>query len=226
MRSRVALAAMLLTAAGTAAVAGTAEEALQAARDRYPTVDVRSAEATPLPGVFKYDMGGETVYGDAGARYLILGKLVDMDANPAPQPGYAEVAGRSFLLQDGDRGELVVFSDPDCPYCAMLERRLVAGELSGWRIGVVLIRSTGGTGEVAARILCSADPGRAYRSYLLEGREPDSCEGGDAAAHEEVAARLGVTATPTFMVPSGALVAGLPEASELRDWAERGQPVR
>lgn len=226
MRSRVALAAMFLSAAGTVAIAGGAEEALQTARERYPTTDVRSAEATPLPGVFKFDIGGETVYGDANARYLILGKLVDMEASPAPRPGYAEVAERSFLLQDGDRGELVVFSDPNCPYCAMFERRLAAGELSGWRIGVVLIRSTGGTGEVAERILCSADPGRAYRSFLLEAREPERCEGGDAAAHEAVAADLRVNATPTFMVPSGALVAGLPGPPELLEWAERGQAKR
>ena len=209
-----------------AASAGDVDDALKSARERYPATDVRSAAATPLPGVYEFDMGGETVYGDKSARYLILGKLVDIEELEVRRADYDEAASQAFLLQDGDKGELVLFSDPDCPYCAKLERRLVDGELQGWRIGVILIQTTGGSGLVSERILCASDPGKAYRSYLLDAKEPEPCTGGDVAAHESVAIAAGISATPTFLAPSGAVLAGLPEADRLRSWATAGQRGR
>lgn len=205
------------------ASANDADDALAAARDRYPATDFRSAVVTQLPGIYEFDVGGETVYGDKTARFLILGKLVDMDDLAGPGARFDEVADEGFLLQDGAAGEIALFSDPNCPYCAMFEHRLLGGELENWRISVILVRATNGPAHVAGHILCAKNPKDAYRSYLVHSKEPAPCAGQGIARHEDIAASLGVSATPTFMVPSGAIMAGLPDPDSLRSWALAGQ---
>ena len=208
---------------GTCVNAQDSAAALAAARAKYPATDVRTAQPTPLPGIYEFDMGGETVYGDGTARYLILGRLIDMEAAPPTPPSYNEVADLAFELQAGPKGEVVLFSDPNCHYCAKFEHRLLAGELAGYRIKVILTEVTGGNRSLGDAILCSLDPAVTYRSYVLERQQPVPCAGTANGTHRVIAQAAGITATPSFLVPNGELLVGLPEADELLAWVAAGQ---
>ncbi len=226
---RLAVAAMALAACGLAYAAGDAAQALASARAAYPATDVRAARATPLPGIFEFDMGGETVYGDATARYLILGRLLDMRAEGVfPQritpAQYAAAQDAAIVLQEGEGREVVVFSDPLCPYCAQLERRLLAGELAGYTVRLILVAFLPGSEQAVAGVLCSPDPASAYREAVLAGAQhPADCRPPAAAVHQRLAAQLGVQATPSLLGPAGYLHAGLLPPGELAAWAGRQQ---
>ena len=219
----LALAATALALAAPLMAGDDLASALEAARERFPGTDVRGVAPTPIPDLYEFDMGGEAVYGDAGARFLILGRLVDTDGLGERKADYPAAARVGFTLQEGAEGELVLFSDPHCPYCRVFEQRLVAGELEGWSVKVVMLDTTGGPEHVRDWILCSNDPGLAYRSFVLDGVQPAYCEGDGRRLHEGAAAAAGVSATPSFLAPSGAVLSGLPDPAALLEWAKAGQ---
>lgn len=209
------------------AFAGNEEDALRAARERYPAADLRAARPTPISGIYEFDMGGETVYGDGSARYLILGRMLDMNAatsSSARRANYEQAARTGFTVRSGSDGELVVFSDPHCPYCAQLERRLANGELDGYTVIVVLAPFLPGSSAAAARILCAAEPRQAYLDYILKEVElPPPCGSGGELAHFSAVRAAAVAGIPTLLAPSGAVFEGLPAVGELRRWADSEQ---
>ncbi|MCY4324731.1 MAG: DsbC family protein [Betaproteobacteria bacterium] len=222
----VALLAALLAAP---ALAG-ADAALAAAREAYPATDVRAARPTPLPGIYEFDMGGESVYGDASARYLILGRMLDMAGIDArlgrriSDGQYRQIRQSAIVLQRGSSGELVIFSDPQCPFCAQLERRLLAGELADHSIYLILVAFQPGSGPQVAGIICASDPAHAYRQATLAGRSfPGGCDLQRMHEHERLARQAGVSATPSLLAPAGYLHPGLPAQGMLRAWVEENQ---
>lgn len=223
MRALASLAIALGLGGFPSSADADARQALLAARNLYPATDVRAAYPTPLPGIYEFDMGGETVYGDVSARYLILGRLLDMGAPELAPLDYAQVAQDAFVLQDGSAGELVLISDPGCAYCVEFERRLQAGELADVRIKVILTNLLGSSAEPIAGILCSSDPGRAYRDYMLLAKSTPACESELVAAHARAARLARVRATPTFVAPSGRMRMGLPARGELASWVASEQ---
>lgn len=200
--------------------------ALAAARARYPATDVRDVAVTPLPGIYEFDMGGETVYGDASARYLILGRLVDMAAPPPPPLDYATLSQTAVDLQQGNAGEVILFSDPQCPYCVALEQRLAAGELKGYRVRLIFAPLLPGSEQIAQQLLCQPDPGRAYRQLMLTGVRPPACTGGNLTAHFAAVQAAGITGTPSLLAPTGAVQRGLPAPGALRAWVTAEQRRR
>ena len=224
------LAALLAALLSGPAAADAADAALQAARAAYPATDVRAARPTPLPGIYEFDMGGESVYGDATARYLILGRMLDMagiDSRLARRVSAAEyraIRKAAIVLQQGEAGEFIVFSDPLCPFCVQLEQRLRAGEMQDYSIYLVLVAFQPGAREQVAGIMCAPDRAAAYRQATLSGRSfPGGCAAGSGREHDLIARRTGVRATPTLLGPAGYLHAGLLATGELRAWAGRQQ---
>ena len=212
------------------AVAGSAAAALQAARENYPATDVRAARPTPLPGIYEFDMGGEIVYGDASARHLILGPMLDMAeidsrlGRRVSRDEYLAIRAAAIVLQQGDKGEFVVFSDPQCPFCAHLEQRLQAGEMRNYSIYLVLLAFQPGSRRQVAGIACASDRAQAYRQAILSGRSfPAGCDSQLMHEHDLIARRVGVQATPTFLAPAGYLHAGLPAAGMLGAWVDGHQ---
>ncbi len=199
-----------------------AQTALQAARERYPTTQVRDAVPTALPGVYEFDMGGETVYGDITARYLLFGKLFDMQS-PTVTDAYRLIADVAIELQPGIAGEVIVFSDPLCAYCATFEQRIKAGELDDYRISMVLVPLQPGSEKLSAGVLCKANPAQAWRDLMYHGNIPASCVTDKLEQHILAAERAGINATPSFLVPNGELMVGLPESAQLAVWIAQGQ---
>ena len=225
MRALVSL-ALVLGLGGFPSFADTdldARKALLAARNLYPATDVRNAYPTPLPGIFEFDMGGETVYGDISARYLILGRLLDMHSPELAPIDYGQVAAQAFILQEGSAGELVLISDPSCSYCVAFERRLQQGELADFRIKVILTNLLGSSGQQIAGILCAPDPAKAYRDFMLLAKPAKACSSELVAIHARAAKLARVRATPTFLAPSGRVKVGLPAPGELARWVAQEQ---
>lgn len=198
------------------------QAALAAAQARFPATDVRGATSTPIPGIYEFNMGGETVYGDVSARFLLLGKLVDMENLPQP-PTYAELAANSLELQSGDLGEVLLFSDPQCPYCAALEEQLVNGELDGYRVRLILAPLIAGSHHLATQLLCQPEPARAYRQALIAGVAPLPCTGGQLDLHLAAVKAAGIVATPTLLAPTGARQEGIRPPGQLRAWVAAQQ---
>lgn len=104
-----------------------------------------------------------------------------------------------------------VFSDPNCPFCVELERSLA--KLDGDLQPVVIpLGYKPGSRDLAAAVLCSENPAKAWRSALIEGVAPKAgaCEKGLQAVDSNMALfhRLQMSSTPTMVSAKGSVIVG------------------
>ncbi|MFX6895484.1 DsbC family protein, partial [Acinetobacter baumannii] len=88
-------------------------------------------------GIYEVVMGRNVAYTDKDGRYFIFGNLFDMktqtDLTTTPTssnkvevgfPNADRLKDAIKTVKGNGKRKLVVFSDPDCPYCQQLERNL------------------------------------------------------------------------------------------------------
>ena len=102
---------------------------------KYPGTPIKSITKTPIPGVYEMVMGKNVVYVAEDGRYFIFGSLFDMQTQMDLSANIREQAQRidvsSIPLENavvtvkgsGER-KMIVFTDPDCPYCKQLAKTL------------------------------------------------------------------------------------------------------
>lgn len=128
-------------------------------------------------------------------------------------------AGR-VLVREGKK-MLVAFSDPNCPSCRDLD--LQASRFDGnTGLTVIPVAYKDGSRDLAASILCSANPGKAWADYMQAGTRPGNgpCDKGLAQvdANKVLFEQIGGTATPTLVAPNGTLAAGAADTPVLVAW--------
>src|SRR3569832_1815709 len=90
---------------------------------------------TPLPGLFEVRVGTEIYYTDAQGDFFIQGNLIDTKAQKniteerqekLQQIAFSELPVKdAFTVVRGNgKRKLVIFEDPNCPYCKSFERDL------------------------------------------------------------------------------------------------------
>ncbi|MDL5034386.1 thioredoxin fold domain-containing protein [Pelomonas sp. APW6] len=128
-------------------------------------------------------------------------------------------AGR-VLVREGKK-MLVAFSDPNCPSCRDLDMQ--ASRFDGnTGLTVIPVAYKEGSRDLAASILCSTNPGKAWADYMQAGKRPGNgpCDKGLALvdANKVLFEQIGGTATPTLVAPNGTLAAGAADTPVLVAW--------
>ena len=146
-KTKPIVAALLFASASLAFAADPDEIALlERLKRMYPATQWSSVTRTPMAGVYEAVMGSNLAYVGSDGRHFLFGHLFDMRTQTdwtAPKLATAERISRdvsealpkiSFAalpLSDaikvvhgnGSRA-LAVFSDPNCPYCKVLDGEL------------------------------------------------------------------------------------------------------
>lgn len=236
-----------LAAALLAAVCGTsfgqapaaqpaADSAAKVVGDKFRTMypnttftDIRSSE---LAGLYEVVMGQNVAYTDATGRYFLFGHLFDMkdQVDLTSQRQQTQQASRKteypakFLTNaikvvkgNGSR-QLVVFSDPNCPYCKKLEQELV--KLDNVTIYTFLYPVLGEDSKtLAIATWCATDRARAWGDMMLQQKRPAlvSCVT-PINDNTVLGTRLGVTGTPTLIAADGRILPGAASADKINEW--------
>jgi thiol:disulfide interchange protein DsbC len=174
-------------------------------------------EITPsqIAGLWQVRIGGTIVYTDASGSLLLEGALTDMRTrtnltqqaiNKALAVPFETLPLKDAVLthQEG-KGErlMAVFADPNCGFCKRFEADLV--KLTNVKVYTFMLPFLGQKSEDDVRsILCSSDPARSWKEWMLSNMAPTPTPGGCAAAaaltrNRDLAQRLGVTGTPTSL---------------------------
>jgi len=189
-------------------------------------------EIRPLPELGLYGVvfsGTNVLYTNASGTMVFVGNLYrtegKVNLTEARKKDLMHVDFASLPLDmafkqvKGDgRRRLVVFADPDCPYCKQLERELAP--ISDVTIYVFLFPlSIHPDAERKARLVwCAPDRGKAWSELMLAGTEPGAARDGCSAPIRQIgdlAERLGVHATPGIIFEDGKLVPGLIPRQEI-----------
>lgn len=225
------LAAMLL-AAGLAAPALANEAALKKAIEAaYPRMKVDRVTKTPFEGLYEVYMGGQIVYTDAKFSFLLAeGRLIDPQTRRDLTAERMDVLTRidfsalpldkaiKVVKGNGSR-KLVVFSDPDCPYCKKLEQKELIG-ITDVTIYTFLYPLEGLHPDAANKsraIWCAPDRSQAWQEWILNNQLPRQSGKCDTPLDEVLALgnRLGISSTPTLVFQSGRRLLGAYPAKEI-----------
>jgi protein-disulfide isomerase len=191
----------------------------------YPKIPASGFDSSPVEGLVEVRTQDTVFYFAPDSGLLLFGEFFDPAAvsltgrrrdalaSRAPHDGSAlEGSAKSLAapgglrLRDGQI-EVTAYLDVHCGYCAQAVDWLVQENgLPGAALNVVFVSRNEQDLALAEHVLCA--PTRLRAAALQQvfsrrpGIEPRRCEKGraEALAHEQIAARNGVSATPVFSV--------------------------
>ena len=114
--------------------------------------------------------------------------------------------------------KLVVFSDPDCPYCRRLERETLR-KMDNITIYTFLLplEQHSDASRKAALIWCSKDKSKAWHDWMLDNKLPATSRlcMAPLEGDQKLAQQLGIHGTPTLIFEDGRASSGTISPEEL-----------
>lgn len=218
------VAAMALTAVLANSTQAGEAEVRKGMQDLAPGAKIVQLKKAPLPGwyevVIENQQGQVILYVADKGQYAFSGDLIDIShQRNLTEERKEELNKVSFnslpleqalkIVKGNGQRKLVVFSDPDCPYCRKLETELAKIDNVTIYNFIYPIAHPKATAK-ARQIWCSKDRARAWNDYMLNQK---LVEGSGSCANfldENMALghRLHVEGTPTLIFTSGKRVPG------------------
>ncbi len=227
MRSKLVFTSLLLCFVFGAAFADEAslKKTLQAT---FPGEKIESLKKTPYLGLYEVVVGSELFYTDDKGTYFFFGHVVD------PQTRQSLTSERLQQIKDARRispaslplelaitavkgsgkRKLVVFSDPNCPYCKRLEKELA--NINDVTIYTLLYPVLNGSIPTATAIWCAPDRLKAWDDFMLRGIAPagKNCEA-PIETLLQAGRKNGINGTPTLIFADGSVVPGMVPADTI-----------
>ena len=185
---------------------------------------VSSFLPSEVPGWYEvYTDDRQLLYVDEKINFILSGDIIAVDGLRNLSQARLEKLGAIPLntlplnlamkeVRGNGSRRLVIFSDPDCPYCRKLEHELQG--ITNVTIYTFLYPLTTlhpQADKIAQDIVCAANPLQAWQRYMLHDDKPATltCQN-----HLNEIQALGnkyqVTGTPTLIYGNGRLVPGVP----------------
>jgi thiol:disulfide interchange protein DsbC len=224
------------------------EEAAAVVKRLDPETVVESVGPAPVRGLYQLVVkkGGASgiVYMDFSKSFIIAGRIIDagrksdltqekMEDLRRIDPARIPVDNALLLGSREGNKKLFVFTDPECPYCAMLHKELVAlvKEDPGLQVSILLVPLDihPDAGRKTDVILCAAKESMAEGIRLLElslgGKEtPDGvCGKSYSAEGKKLGRDFGIGMTPTMVFGNGKVVSGAKKKEEIRKLLEEAE---
>lgn len=190
--------------------------------DRFPGAEVRSVLKTAYFGLYEVMLDDRIVYTDARGRYLLVGAVYDSESKTnlteerrreLNRVKVADLPLDKAIVKVKGNGErkLIVFSDPDCPFCAQLEKTLKAVDNTTVYTFLFPIDQLHPDAARKARLIwCAPDRAKAWDAHYDSAALPDNAGDCDnpVAMTQALGARLKINATPTLIFADGSMVPG------------------
>ena len=198
---------------------------------RYPKTQFESIAPTPVGGIYQAILANNKrlVYIDREGRYFIFGRIFDVERQEdltEPVLASLEVIDVSSLpvadaittVRGNGQRTLYVFSDPECPYCRELEKKLVGLTDVTIHTFVFPISEIHPTARAKAiAVWCAKDKQEAWKAVMAGQKVVDGPMASDHPIDRNVAlARvLHVNATPTMFSADGRVLRGAAEPDRI-----------
>lgn len=199
--------------------------------ERMPGTKIGAIRQGPIPGLSEVVVNGiNVIYTDNKGDLAFIGNVVNLKTKESLTKARAEELAfvdfsRIPLKQaivkvkgDGSR-KLVVFSDPDCPYCKQLERELAfLNDVTIYTMLYPLEQLHPEARNKATAVWCADDRVKAWDNLMLHGKEPAAAKKGCQTPIDEirvVAEHLSITGTPGLVFENGKLVPGVLKTDQI-----------
>lgn len=201
--------------------------------ERMPGVKIGQIKPGPMPGLFEVVVNGiNVIYTDKKGELAFIGNVIDLKTKESLTKKRAEALAFVDFSQiplkqaivkikgDGSR-KLVVFSDPDCPYCKQIEKELAfLDNVTIYTMLYPLEELHPGARKKSAAVWCAADRAKAWDDLMLYGKEPAAAADECKTPLDEInklAQRLSITGTPGLVFENGKLVPGTLKTEQIEE---------
>ncbi|MBE0500658.1 MAG: DsbC family protein [Desulfuromonadales bacterium] len=209
---------------------------LDEAKAMFPRAEkVLSVDFSELPGLFVVELEGkgkrEPVYVDFSKKYIVAGNIFRLADNKnisesRRTPEATEVDLKKVPVDDAllvgkadARYKVIVFTDPDCPYCRKLhtEMKQVIKTDPDIAFQVMLFPLPMHKDAYAKSksILCSRSSALLDLAFSGAPIPLDSCVTDSVDKNIRLANELGIRGTPALIFPDGHLTAGFLKADDI-----------
>jgi thiol:disulfide interchange protein DsbC len=200
-------------------------------RTLAPTARSIAVSETPIDGILQVQINGEIVYTTSDGKYMIQGRLIDLDTREDLTEASKSGVRKELMTQiDPSKQitfspaepeyELTVFTDIDCGYCRKLHGEMEAYNEQGIAIHYMAFPRAGigsHSYEKAVAVWCAADQqGALTQAKLGDEPELEQCEN-PIAEQYQLGVEMGVTGTPALLTSSGQLIPGYEPPEKLRE---------
>lgn len=221
----------------------TKEDAINILKKVDPDITVEKVGIAPAKGlyevIFKKNGAQGVVYLDFSKKFLILGKIIDIEGKKDVTQERMEkeqkidvkkVDTRNALIMGNPKGKkkLYVFDDPECPFCKKLHITLseLVKEDNDLCIYILLfgLDIHPKAKEKADWILCESKKNMTEALKMLEDsfndREVKKVECGESLSdfNKNLARKLGIGATPTVVFKNGKVLMGARSKEEIKKY--------
>jgi len=226
----------LLLAFSASAVADTDYSAVEERiRALAPSATDIAISETPIEGVLMVQVSGDIVYATADGKYLIQGRVIDLETREDLTEGAKADIRKQFMAQMDTQSqitfspedptyELTVFTDIDCGYCRKLHAQVDEYNEAGIAIHYMAFPRAGigsRSYEKAVSVWCADDPQEAMtQAKAGEDLEPVQCDN-PIAEQYQLGQAMGVSGTPALLTPDGQLIPGYVPPDQLRQRLDR-----
>lgn len=194
-----------------------------------PNLQPDAIRETPLAGLYEVTFGIRVVYLSADGRYLMQGKLTDLETRREITEERLSALKRDLLAQLGDDDMIVygpadapytitVFTDIDCGYCRKLHSEMADYNAAGIRVRYLFYPRAGIGSESYAKavaVWCADDRHAAMDQAKAGGSlEPRSCDN-PVAEHFALGQQMGIRGTPAILLEDGSIIPGYMPPAQL-----------
>jgi len=203
---------------------------------------VNSVGFAEVPGLFVVEIQDKgqkvPVYLDFSKKYIIAGNIYrladgsniadEKGRSATPEPPrkltFAELAripiDDALLLGKTDaRWKIIVFTDPECPWCKKLHAEMLKVVAANPQIAFLIklfpLAMHKNAYPTAKSIICNHSLGLLEASYAGQPVPPAACETDVVDRTIALAGELGIKGTPALILPDGTIVPGYRDATAL-----------
>ncbi len=192
---------------------------------------IEAVTKTPYSGLYEIKIGNEIVYADAEAKYVFVGRIIDVETSKdvtqaridelnrikfADLP--LELAAKS--VKGNGKRVIAVFEDPNCGYCKRFRKSL--SDMKDLTVYTFMYPILGDDSKTKARNMwCASDKAKAWDEWMINGKAaaaaPDACKATEIDKVVELGKKYRVTGTPTIFFTDGSRIPGAIDAKALEN---------
>jgi thiol:disulfide interchange protein DsbC len=218
----------------------TKDEASNLLKDIAPDINILDIRPIPLKGLWEVAVEGKgqkmILYIDFSKKYLISGSLVDIKTKAnLTQERFNEInktdvsqipLDDALVMGEKDaKFRIIVFTDPDCPYCEKLHQEIKKviekRKDIAFAIKMFPLPFHKGADVKAKAIVCEKSLALLDDAFAKKPLPAPKCETKAIEENIKLAEKLGIRGTPAIILPGGNIIPGYKDANALIDLVDK-----
>lgn len=203
---------------------------------QYPNVKIETLKPTEMQGLYSGTLDNQIVYVNEQAQHLFVGSMIrlkdqhnltkDLVLQQQPLIDINKLPLNDAIktVKGNGKRKLVVFSDPNCPYCKTLDANLA--QLNDVTIYTFLYPIKAQSIIPSKQVWCSPNKAYAWQTLMRNGTQPTAAANCETPIERNLllGKQLGIEGTPVIIFSNGQKAMGAYSSVEINHiWQQMGQ---